>query len=91
MALTPRRIPVGTTATQIYTRRPTGPLATVQVLVRNPSASSVFLGGPTVTAETGFELPAGESVALTLAAGEAVYGVVTSGEVTIHTLASGPS
>lgn len=76
------RIAIGTTPTLIAeTASGVGP-----VLIKNAGAASVYLGGPTVTATSGYELVAGDAVSITLAADEAVYGVVVTGTVIVHKL-----
>jgi hypothetical protein len=58
--------------------------------VRNGSATAaVFLGGSGVTTDTGYELPAGAAVALTLDSGDALYAVTAVGTVEVHVLRIG--
>jgi hypothetical protein len=56
------------------------------LLIKNKGAASVFLGGASVTPETGYELEAAEAVSITLGSNEAIYGIVASGTVVLHKL-----
>lgn len=80
------QVTVATTVTELIRGSGT---AGSDVVVRNTSGgASVFVGGPTVTTATGFEIPAGASVGLTLDAGEALYAIVTTGTVRCDVLRS---
>lgn len=92
MAVKGSRISVTTGATLVSTAAgATGEaMAGARVLVRNRHATvSVSLGGSTVTAAAGFELLAGEFVAIDLDAGEKLYAAAASGTVTVHVLEGG--
>lgn len=59
------------------------------VLIRNRGTVAMYVGGPTVTTGTGFQIDAGESVSLDTGgtgAGVAVYGITASGSTTAHVL-----
>lgn len=75
------RIVVGTTATLIFT----APLAgNSRVLIRNPSAVSVYVGPSGVTTATGFEIAAGDSIGINLSYGDTIYGVVAASTQTVY-------
>lgn len=61
----------------------TGPITAI---VKNPGPSSVYLGGETVTAATGFELATGGTVDVELIAGDLLYGVTASGSQELQTI-----
>lgn len=75
------QVPVGTVATLLAGE---GDAVTVEA----PAAAILYLGGPGVTAATGFPLAAGQSLPLTQFAGAAVYGVLASGSGTAYVLRS---
>lgn len=75
------RVTVATTATLIYT----APLAgNSRVLIRNPSAVSVYVGPSGVTTATGFEIAAGDSLGINLSYGDTIYGVVAAATQTVY-------
>lgn len=77
------RVTVATTATLIYT----APLAgNSRVLVRNPSAVSVYVGPAGVLTTTGFEIAAGDSLGINLSYGDALYGVVAAATQVVYTI-----
>lgn len=82
-AVTATRVTVSTTATLIYTAPP-GSVGSV--LVRNPSAVSVYLGTVAITTATGFELPAGASVQINLYNQDRLYGIVAAATQEVQTL-----
>lgn len=84
MAVAAAQVSVGTSAT-VLNAVDADPQS---VLVRSPSAAttSVYVGPSTVTTGNGFELPAGGSLSMDLAAGEQLYGIVASGTQTVHVL-----
>lgn len=60
------------------------------ILVRNRDATvSIFIGGADVTASTGFEVLAGETVSIDLTQGDALYGITASATVACHVVQSG--
>jgi len=59
------------------------------LVLSNPSAQAIYLGGDTsLTSATGFLLAAGATVTLTLGAGDALYGRGASATPTLHYLSS---
>lgn len=58
------------------------------VTVRHRGVNPIFLGGSAVTT-SGFQLNAGESLSIDLAAGDALYGIVSSGTEPLHLLTAG--
>lgn len=59
-------------------------------MIRNKDASaSIFIGGSTVTATTGFEVFAGEALSLDLVAQDALYGITASGNVNCDVIQAG--
>jgi hypothetical protein len=82
MAITGSRVSVAVAATALSTADADGST----VLVKNAGSSSIFLGGAAVTIATGYELLAGESVAVQMAATETLYGIVAASTVTAHVL-----
>lgn len=89
MAVQGARVTVGTTPT-LLSGTPTDNSAGSRLTVRNPSGTTaVALGGSTVTAAAGYELPAGAVVQFTLGDGESLFGVVTVGTVDVHVVRTG--
>lgn len=78
------RVTVATTATLIYTA-PNTPQG-ARVLIRNPSAVSVYLGPATVATTTGFEVAAGDAVSVALYPNETIYGVVAAATQVVHVM-----
>jgi hypothetical protein len=83
------RVSVGTSAVVVVTggggRRDLGG---GQFSIRNRGSVAVYLGGDSsVTTSTGYQLDAGEAVAMTVAEGEYVYGIAASGSNAVHVLA----
>lgn len=56
------------------------------VIIRNRGVVAVYLGGSDVTSATGWQLDAGESLAVDLAQGESVYGITASSTAVCHIL-----
>jgi hypothetical protein len=83
-AITATRVTVATTATLVYTSATGGST----VLVRNPGTVSVYLGAADVTTATGFELGAGDNIALPLGGTDPVYGIVAAATNVVHVLES---
>jgi hypothetical protein len=85
MAITASRVTVTTSATLIAASDADGS----SVVVRNPvGGATVDVGPAAVASGSGFQLLAGESVALDLAPGETLYGIAGSGTQAIHVLGS---
>lgn len=76
MALTTERITVSDTAVALVGAE-SGTVSGGGLLIKNASANEAALGGSDVAAGTGFRLPAGASVQLTLPAGERIYAIRT--------------
>jgi hypothetical protein len=92
MAVVGRQVVVGTQPTRLNsTSSGAGdPIIGSSLVVRTPAVA--FLGGAGVTAAgegVGFELLAGESIALDLGRGEDLYGVVAAGTATVDVLEAG--
>ena len=85
MAVVGARVTVNTTATLIASEAAAGPNVT-PTLIKNPGASAVYLGGSGVTAAAGFELAAGEVVAIDLS--EDMYAITASGTQVVHVLST---
>lgn len=82
-AVNVNRVTIATTATLIYT----APLAgNSRVLVRNPSAVSVYVGPAGVLTTTGFEIAAGDSIGINLSYGDTLYGVVAAATQVVYTI-----
>lgn len=82
-AVTATRVTVSTSATLIFT----APLAGVsRVLIRNPSAVSVYVGPSTVTTANGFEIAAGDALAINLGYGDPIYGIVAAATQVVYTI-----
>jgi 2-keto-4-pentenoate hydratase len=71
------QVSVGTSPTQIVGQN----TARAGVLITNPSTSTVYLGGSSVTTSTGQILPAGQSISLP--ATNPIYAVVASSTATV--------
>lgn len=78
------RVTVATTATLIFTAPATGSMA--RVLVRNPSAVSVYVGDAAVTTANGFEIAAGDSLGINLNSGDPLFGIVASATQVVYTI-----
>lgn len=79
------RVTIATTATVIYTV----PGNTTQtVLVRNPSAVSIYVGAASVTTANGFELATLDAASFALAPGDVLYGIVATGTQVVHRVVS---
>lgn len=79
------RVTVAATSTLIYTV-PDGQAR--KVLIRNPSAVSVYVGATGVTTTTGFEIATLDAASFVLVAGDSIYGVVAASTQVVHTAAS---
>ncbi|HLX21639.1 MAG TPA: hypothetical protein VKR23_15950 [Gaiellaceae bacterium] len=77
------RVTVASTATLIYTAPPG---FTGRVLVRNPSAVSVYVGSASVTTTTGFEIAAGDALGINVVPADTLYGIVATGTQVVHTI-----
>lgn len=64
----------------------TGRAEGVACTVANPSATGVYLGGPTVTTSTGFALGTTGSYSALLVQGDLLYAVGTAGTETIQVI-----
>lgn len=56
------------------------------VLIRNRGAVSVYLGAASVTSATGYQLDAGEALAVDPKQFEALYGITASSTAECHVL-----
>lgn len=83
-AATVSRVTVAATATLIYTAPNTARGA--KVLIRNPSAVSVYVGSAAVTTATGFEIAAGDALGLQLYQNELIYGIVAAATEVVHVI-----
>lgn len=92
MAVTSSSITVTTTATQVAVTD-SNYSAGVSVALQNVGSTEVRVGGPSVTATTGFPLAAGSTVTMDLdlrgASGDFPYLIVASGTGTVAVLAAG--
>lgn len=86
MAVKPRQVTVGTTATEL-TGTDTDTRTGHAILVR--PAAAVFVGGPGVTTADGYPLAAGVELALDLGTGERLFAVAASGTVSVSVLRTG--
>lgn len=77
------RVTVATTATLIFTAPLSG---MARVLVRNPSAVSVYVGDVSVLTTTGFEIAAGDAVGINLDSGDKLYGIVAAATQVVYTI-----
>lgn len=88
MAVAAARVNVATSATRLDTAE-SDSTAGRSVLVRNRGAAAVNLGASGVTTATGYQLDAGETVAIDLDPGEQLHGICASGTVACHVLQRG--
>lgn len=88
MAFQPARVTVTTTAT-LLTEAPDDYIKGQTVLVRNRGSASIFVGGPDVTADDGFEVQADELLSVDVDVDERLYGITASGTVLCHVLNGG--
>jgi hypothetical protein len=75
-----RRVTVAVTATLLYTAPGFGG----KVLIRNPSAVSVYVGPAAVLTTTGFEIAAGDALSVNVYPNDAVYGIVAAATEIVH-------
>ncbi len=81
------QISVTTAATPIVVAGDSNSIVTHRgALVRNAGAASVWLGGATVAAGTGLELPAGASLPLATTSPDTLYAIAASGTVRVDVL-----
>ena len=83
MSVTASRVTVATTATLIATADADG--QSVRVLVPT-GGQTVSVGPSDVATTTGYDVVAGSSIALELAAGEKLYGIVAGTTQVVHVL-----
>lgn len=83
------QITVTTTATPLFSS--SNSRANGATAVTNRGATTVYLGGPTVTSAAGWQLDAGQTVSLNVDTGngDLLYGITASGSSTIHVLRAG--
>jgi hypothetical protein len=83
-------VSVTTSATRLDTAGGASGPAGSAIAVYNNGASTVYLGGASVTTSSGFPLAAGASFAVDLKEnGDVLYGIVASGTVEVRTLELG--
>ena len=73
MAVKASRVNVGATATALSATDDSR--AGEAVVVRNRGSAAVYLGGSDVTSSTGFQLDAGDTLAVDVTYGETLYAV----------------
>jgi hypothetical protein len=76
------QVSVGTTATKILP----GKAGVDEITIENLGTTQVFIGGPGVTAATGFPLPGVAGASITLTTTQDIYGIVASGTQTVAVL-----
>jgi hypothetical protein len=86
-------VTVGTTATLLNSvdSGGGGDLEGMSILVRNPNATIVYIGGSTVTADStaatgGYPLAQNEVMSVSCAAGEKLYARVATGTAVVNVL-----
>lgn len=82
------QIPVTNTATPLVAADASDTTTGNSLAIQNTGASTVYIGGPSVTTGSGYPLAAGGQIGADLAPGEDLYGVVASGTVTVAVLRS---
>lgn len=91
MAVQAARVTVTTTPTRLDTPSTDGRPG-ASILIRCPAAT-IYIGGPTVTAANGYELPPGDSFSFDIdesgLRGDSLYAVVSSGTAPVFTLRTG--
>jgi hypothetical protein len=87
MATKAARVTVTTSATRLDV--PDTDSREGSTLVVRCSAAALFVGGADVTAATGYEIPAGDAVALDLSGNDVLYAVVATGSAVTHVLRAG--
>lgn len=88
MAAVGSQVSVTTTATRLDTSTAAG-MGRSSLMVRNMGTVTIDLGGSTITAGTGFQLRAGESLSIDIASSDPIFGIVASGTATVHVLQVG--
>lgn len=88
MAVKHSRVTVTTTAAAVSTQTD-DPRADFSATLRNAGTASIFIGGSTVTAANGFELPAGASLSVDFRAGDVLHAIVASGTQRLDIIWSG--
>lgn len=71
------RVTVGTTATALNTQ-PVGRRRRRSIAIRNIGATTLYLGGSTVTTADGYPVDAGNELTYDLMPTEQIYGVVAA-------------
>lgn len=68
-----------------------GDTANQTVMVKNPTANgaAIFVGGPDVTAGTGFEVGPGETVSMDVVYSAPPFAIAVSGSLTVHVMQVG--
>ncbi len=58
----------------------------VTAIIRNSGPTTIFIGGATVSATTGFEVPTGGIIDVELIAGDLLYGITAAGTQEVQTV-----
>lgn len=85
MAVAGSVVPITNAATLITKTDIGGRVMTLRHRGTNP----IFLGGPSVTTATGYQMNTGDALTIDLAAGDAIYGIVATGTEPLHMLTFG--
>lgn len=88
MAISTAQVTVSTTVTKLSVVD-TGSRADSSIAVAAPAGADLYVGDATVTATTGFRVPAGATFSGNLESGEDLYGVLASGSGTAYVFRSG--
>lgn len=89
MALTAERVVVSTVAVSLNATD-TGPSGATLTVKNTHATDALVLGASDVTANTGFSLAAGITIAVTLTAGEQLYAIRgAAADITAHVLRTG--
>lgn len=82
MSVTAERVTVSTSATALNAQG----TAALELTIRNAGGASVFLGDASVTASTGLELTAGETMTVRVDGGDRLHAVAAAGSEVVHVL-----
>lgn len=91
MAIRSAQATVGTSAAVLVDAAGDDERADFSALVHNKGSVSVYLGGSGVTVATGYEVGAGEAVALSLTGSDTVYAISGTAGQRVDVLRSGVS
>lgn len=88
MAVASTQVPVGTAPVELSAPS-ADHVGGSSVAIQAPVAAVLYVGGPAVTAATGWPIAAGQTLAMDLGTQDRLYGVLASGTGTAYVLRVG--